>query len=164
MLWLGADLMQTKPPIPGKVVTESGKTLYTHDDIMTGQKVWKSTGGMQLNLFWGHGALVAPDWSADWLHREKIAELDALAVAAGAKDFESMSKGQQAQLQADDVAGFRKNTYDAATDTLTISDARAAAIAKVAQHYDEVFSDHPNAALLREQYAMIAATDQLVKS
>ena len=154
MLWLGADLMRTKPPIPAQVVTTSGKTVYTYKDIMTGQKVWQSTGGMQLGSIWGHGALVAPDWSADWLHREKIAELDALAVNAGAKDYASLSTGEQARMQAENVAEFRRNTYDAATDTITISDERAAAIAKTAQHYDEVFSNHPNGAVLREQYAM----------
>ncbi|MEF2148595.1 nitric-oxide reductase large subunit [Aquilutibacter rugosus] len=154
MLWLGADLNRTKPPIPGKVVTASGQTLFTGDDIMEGQKVWQSIGGMQLGSIWGHGALVAPDWSADWLHREKIAELDALAAQHGATDYASLTVGQQASLQAEQRNAFRANTYDAATDILTISDERAAAIAKVSAHYDEVFSDNPAGALLREQYAM----------
>ena len=154
MLWLGADLNRTKPPIPGKVVTTSGQTLYTHADIMEGQKVWQSMGGMQLGSIWGHGSLVAPDWSADWLHREKIAELDASAAKLGAKNFESLNAGQQAQLTADHKDAFRKNTYDPATDTLTITDERAAAIAVVSQHYDEVFSDNPAGAQLREDYAM----------
>ena len=29
MLWLGADLHQTAPPIPNRVVTDTGKVLYT---------------------------------------------------------------------------------------------------------------------------------------
>jgi hypothetical protein len=30
-------------------------------------------GGQQLGSVWGHGSYLAPDWSADWLHREAIA-------------------------------------------------------------------------------------------
>ena len=40
-------------------------------------------GGMQLGSIWGHGGYVAPDWSADWLHREAIAVLDLWARADG---------------------------------------------------------------------------------
>ena len=34
--------------------------------------MWQSIGGQQLGSIWGHGSYVAPDWSADWLHREAI--------------------------------------------------------------------------------------------
>lgn len=61
MLWLGADLMRTAPPIPERVVTQSGRTLFTGNDIQTGQEVWQSMGGQELGTVWGHGALVAPD-------------------------------------------------------------------------------------------------------
>ena len=84
MLWLGADLHQTAPPIPNRVVTDTGKVIYTRADIDRGRQVWQSAGGQQLGSIWGHGALIAPDWSADWLHREieAMAELDARAETA----------------------------------------------------------------------------------
>ncbi|MCR6495808.1 hypothetical protein LJB71_05895 [Thermomonas sp. S9] len=66
MLWLGVDLFHTAPPIPDRVITTSGQTLYTRADIERGRQVWQSIGGQQLGSIWGHGALVAPDWSADW--------------------------------------------------------------------------------------------------
>jgi nitric oxide reductase subunit B len=44
--------------------------VYTRADIERGRQVWQSMGGMQLGSIWGHGGYVAPDWSADWLHRE----------------------------------------------------------------------------------------------
>ena len=85
MLWLGGDLFRTKPPIPERVVTTSGEVVYTRADIQRGQVVWQSMGGMQLGSIWGHGALVAPDWSADWLKREALAQLDKEALAANGK-------------------------------------------------------------------------------
>ena len=39
-----------------------------------------AAGGQQLGTVWGHGSYVAPDWSADWLHREATA-LQALRAA-----------------------------------------------------------------------------------
>ena len=49
MLWLGMDLVHTKPPIPDRVITTSGETVYTKDDIQHGQQVWQSIGGQQLS-------------------------------------------------------------------------------------------------------------------
>ena len=72
------------PPIPERVVSRSGTLLMTQDQILTGQQVWQSTGGQQLGSVWGHGAYQAPDWSADWLHRETSALLDVWAEREGA--------------------------------------------------------------------------------
>jgi len=75
LLWMGGEIYRHQPPVPEKVVTQSGQVLFTRDDIQTGRTVWQSIGGQQLGSIWGHGALVAPDWSADWLHREAEAWL-----------------------------------------------------------------------------------------
>ena len=40
--------------------------------IERGQAVWMNAGGQELGSLWGHGSYVAPDWSADWLHREAV--------------------------------------------------------------------------------------------
>lgn len=154
MLWLGSDLMRTAPPIPERVVTQSGEIVFTRDDISTGQKVYQSMGGQQLGSIWGHGALVAPDWSADWLHREAEARLDAAATAQGAQSYAAMEPHDQAALQARMEPAFRENGYNPQTGDLTISDDRAAAITLVSQHYDSLFSDDPATHDLRVGYAM----------
>ena len=58
------------PPIPQAVVTTTGGVLFTGEQIQRGQQAWLAAGGQQLGTVWGHGSYVAPDWSADWLHRE----------------------------------------------------------------------------------------------
>ena len=68
----GTEIYRQAPPIPEQVVDSNGKVLATRDDILTGQQVWQSTGGQQLGSIWGHGAYQAPDWTADWLHREAL--------------------------------------------------------------------------------------------
>src|SRR3970040_134855 len=71
------------PPMPEQVVAQDGSVVYTRADIEQGRQVWQSTGGMQLGSIWGHGAYVAPDWSADWLHRESVGVLDLWARRDG---------------------------------------------------------------------------------
>jgi nitric oxide reductase subunit B len=74
------------PPIPERVVDASGRTVTDGAAIRRGQNVWQSIGGQEVGSIWGHGAYVAPDWSADWLHREAVFVLDSWAGGPGAYD------------------------------------------------------------------------------
>ena len=85
LLYFGAQIYQAKPPIPSAVQTATGEVIYTSEQIDHGQSVWQSMGGMEQGSIWGHGSYVAPDWSADWLHREALASLDVLAQSQGAR-------------------------------------------------------------------------------
>ncbi len=76
LLAMGGEIHREAPPLPDRVVAEDGALIYTARDIQRGRQVWQSIGGMQLGSIWGHGGYVAPDWSADWLHREALAVLD----------------------------------------------------------------------------------------
>ena len=154
MLWLGFELHQTAPPMPERVVTRSGHVVYTRADIEKGRQVWQSMGGQQLGSIWGHGALVAPDWSADWLHREAEAMLELDARATTAEPYSMLDAPTKAQLQAALQAEMRANTYDPTTGDIVISDARAQAISQVAAHYTSLFSNDPATRELREAYAM----------
>jgi nitric oxide reductase subunit B len=82
----GFRIASEAPPVPGRVVA-GGKVLFDGDLIREGQNVWQSMGGMQVGSVWGHGAYVAPDWSADWLHRELVFVLDRWAAGRGARDY-----------------------------------------------------------------------------
>lgn len=52
------------------MVTADGAVVVPNGDIGQGQNVWQTMGGMEVGSVWGHGSYVAPDWTADWLHRE----------------------------------------------------------------------------------------------
>ena len=126
LLYFGAQIYQSKPPIPAVVQTTSGGVIYTRADIERGQNVWQSMGGMEQGSIWGHGGYVAPDWSADWLHREALAVLDIWAREEGAGDgYASLSSEQQAALRGRLETHLRHNSYDAATATITLDAARA---------------------------------------
>lgn len=154
MLWIGRDLYQTAPPVPEQVVTESGEVVYTRSDIETGRQVWQSIGGHHNGSIWGHGALLAPDWSAEWLHRELVAILDIHAREQYGSAYEDLDDAEKARLETQLRSTFRTNTYDPATGTITVSDERGVAIDQVAAHYMSVFSNDPATAELREAYAL----------
>jgi nitric oxide reductase subunit B len=154
LLWVGEKVHQQAPPLPAAVVTTDGRTLYTRADMELGREVWQSIGGQQLGSIWGHGALVAPDWSADWLHREAGAMLELLARDDGAASFDALDAEHQAALKARILPELRTNTYDPASDTIAVSPLRAQAMAAVAAHYESLFSSDPATAKLRKAYAM----------
>ena len=121
LLWSGRQIEIAKPPVPERVVSESGETVYTRDEIQRGRQVWQSIGGQQLGSIWGHGGLVAPDWSADWLHREIIAILDGWALAEHGSTWAALSEEDQNALQGRLRARMRQNTYDPQTGTITLT-------------------------------------------
>lgn len=153
--YYGVEVYRTAPPIPAKVLVQgSDEPIYTRDGILDGQSAWQSIGGMQLGSVLGHGAYQAPDWTADWLHRELVAWLDLTAQDVYGKPFEQLDADAQAVLKARLKKEYRTNTYDKATDTATISPIRAQAIAAVAKYYDQLFSDDPALRQTRQSFAM----------
>ena len=151
LLLVGRDISFKMPPMPERVVTASGQTVYTRADIERGRQVWQSMGGMQLGSIWGHGGYVAPDWSADWLHREATAILDGWS---GGRTYAKLAPSEQGELQGRLREMMRANTYDPATKTITVPVERARAMLAVSRHYESLFGNDPATAVLRENYAM----------
>ena len=159
LLWVGSEIHRVMPPIPEQVVTTSGQVVFTREDIQTGRVVWQSIGGQQLGSIWGHGGYVAPDWTADWLHREAVEILDRWARAQySAPGYDALGKPEQAALQSRLQEMMRANTFDEAKGTIVIDDDRLAAIHNVSAHYQSLFSNDPATKSLREAYAMKEST------
>src|SRR5437867_4705558 len=122
---VGIKVLKSAPPIPSEVVSSDGRVLFNGETIRDGQNVWQSIGGQEVGTIWGHGSYVAPDWSADWLHRECVFILDRWARDTGATSFDSLNIEQQAGLQARLQQLLRTNTYDAGTGQITVDPIRA---------------------------------------
>jgi nitric oxide reductase subunit B len=140
LAWAGVRIYQEAPPIPERVITSDGVLVVSAEEISRGQNTWQAMGGMQVGSIWGHGSYVAPDWTADWLHREAVFILDDWARAEYQAPFASLPKPDQAALQARLSAIMRPNTFDPVTRTLTIAPVRARAYADNSAHYADVFS------------------------
>ena len=118
--FFGLEIFRTMPPFPTKVVTTDGTTLFEGQDIKDGQHVWQSIGGQTVGSVWGHGAYIAPDWSADYLHREAELLLKKLAERDGL-DYASLPAAEQVKYQVLLREEVRKNTFDEATGVITYS-------------------------------------------
>jgi nitric oxide reductase subunit B len=152
--YLGWQIYLTAPPIPKAVVTTGGDVLFTGEQIQKGQQVWLASGGQQQGSVWGHGAYVAPDWSADWLHREAVA-LQAIRTKELRKAAAAMTAADRGAIDGALKEEMRRNTYDEASGTVTVSRERAQAIREVVDHYDGLFGTNASLDKLREQYAMV---------
>ncbi|AUC85695.1 nitric oxide reductase large subunit [Polaribacter sp. ALD11] len=142
LIWVGTEVYQKQPPIPEKVlVKDTNEVFYTIEDIQIGQNVWESIGGMEVGSIWGHGSYVAPDWSADWIHREAVFMLELWANRDFNKQYEQLDVEQKAAIKARLIKDIKTNTYNSATKTIVISKERVAAINNNIQHYSKVFSE-----------------------
>lgn len=154
--YYGVELYREAPPVPDRVVTSDGRTIFTGAEIRDGQNVWQSMGGQEVGSIWGHGAYVAPDWSADWLHRESTWLLGRWAEEEHAAGFDKLPSERQAALKQRLCNELRENSYDASSGDVVVSPQRAAAIEAVGEHYAALFGDDAELDALREAYAIPA--------
>ncbi|QYJ83072.1 nitric-oxide reductase large subunit [Shewanella aegiceratis] len=161
LLSIGSQIYREKPPIPTAFTDVQGQPLFTQNDIERGQLVWRSMGGHQLGSIWGHGSYVAPDWTADWLHREAQAWLDITAKAQYGRSFNELDSIKQAGLEQSLRDDLRRNTLTTSANgeiRISLSETRIQAIGQVSDHYLSLFGDDPKLSTLREQYAMKEGT------
>jgi nitric oxide reductase subunit B len=156
--YYGGQIYQKMPPIPNKIVTEDGDTLITGKNIQDGMNVWQSIGGQEVGSIWGHGAYLAPDWNADWLHRELVFILDKWANADFGNDYDDLDNEQKAQLKARLKEEIRTNTYNKDTKEIVISEDRAEAFRYLSEYYSGLFMNDPKFEQLREHYAIPEGT------
>jgi nitric oxide reductase subunit B len=154
LVYYGREIYRQAPPVPDKVMTADGKVLFTGQDIKDGQNVWQSLGGQEIGTVWGHGAYQAPDWSADWLHKEAAFMLDKLAFKADSLPYDKESHERQALLKIRLQEEIRKNSYQAESKTLVVSALRADAIASNTLFYSGLFTNDPTLSKLRDAYAI----------
>ena len=113
----GRQISQNAPPIPEKVVAEGGAVLVEPGQILRGQVSYLGHGGQHIGSILGHGAYLAPDWTARALHGWAEGTLAGLRA-------QGLS---QAEAQARLASIFQSNRYELATGTLTLDAAQAQA-------------------------------------
>lgn len=125
--YLALRVYQDHPPIPGKVVSDSGQTVFTADDVRSGQELFLTYGLMQYGSIYGHGAYLGPDFTADYLHRS-------------AEELRKLY-GDNAEAAERTQRELRDNRYDADRDVLTWSDGQAKIFETLNEHYQETVLD-----------------------
>src|SRR5690625_5391959 len=105
----------------------------TEESILDGQAAWQSVGGMQLCSIWGHGAYQAPDWTADWLHRELDAWLELAAQEEFGLPFSELEGRDENNLLYDLKVAYRTKTYQSVSSNKVVSERRNEALGQTAE-------------------------------
>ncbi len=141
LIWVGGKIYQEQPPIPSEVYIEGTEQIvFTKANIQRGQNVWESIGGMEVGSIWGHGSYVAPDWTADWIHKEALFMLNQWSKEYSST-YENLDVEKQASLKARLIKDIKTNTFNTQSEKISISKMRAAAIKNNSTYYAGIFKN-----------------------
>ena len=113
------------PPIPDKVLGPDGSVVFVAEDVRDGQQVFLKYGLMDNGSIWGHGALLGPDFSAEYLHTLALAHATSLARQRHASPLDRLTPGQRAAIEAEVRIELKRNRFDAQTGVLAVEPAFA---------------------------------------
>ena len=124
---LAARTYSDSMPLPQRVVGPDGQTLFSEQEITSGQQIFLRRGLQQYGSIVGHGGYLGPDYTAEYLR------LSADHVAAELRDSGS----------ADPTAGvvemMRTNRYDEASGTLQFTAEQVSAFEEIRDYYANYF-------------------------
>ena len=151
--YLGTDVYHQAPPVPTAYVSQDGQVLFTKEDILHGQSAWQSTGGQSVGTVLGHGAYQAPDWTADWLHKEVSVMFDIKSQEAFGVLYDQLGPVQQAAVKE----VVKKEYLGSAVredGTVVLSPERITAMNLTGRYFVELYGDNPDLTLTRDHFAM----------
>ncbi len=140
LIGMTVSAYQVAPPIPEKVVSADGTTIFTGADISSGQEVFLKYGLMENGTIWGHGAYLGPDFSAEYLH---TLGLEASAAASGQlynKTPDALTPPEKAGVQAQVASLLKQNRYTSPDQTLVFTDVEAASFQNQIAKWTDYFS------------------------
>ena len=140
LIWQAARTYTDAPPIPDRVVSVSGETVFTGDDILAGQQVFLKYGLMENGTIWGHGAYLGPDFSAEYLHTLAIDTAELLAKQRYNGEVKALDSAQRSAVKAEVQALLKQNRYDPSTRRLTFTEPEVASYRKQVQKWSAYLS------------------------
>jgi len=142
LIFGGYVINRSKPPIPVKIVSPAGDSIMTREDIINGQNYYFSRGGQHIGTIWGHGSYLAPDWSADFLHRMGLyiaARHHGLSVEDSRgftqSDFNALDAQEQARLNVMVKDEIKTNRFSPETGVLELTQFQTEAVEALTDYY-----------------------------
>ncbi|RUR80801.1 nitric-oxide reductase large subunit [Chlorogloeopsis fritschii PCC 9212] len=143
LLAAGAAIWKNAPPVPEVVRSQQQEIVFTKAEIQAGQETYLARGGQHVGSIWGHGSYLAPDWTADVLHRWGLATAGVLYndnPDFSQADLEALPAPEKASLQALVSQEFKTNRYDSETHDLILTNAQTQGLKKVFQDYQKLLA------------------------
>lgn len=142
LIWIAVRSYRDAPPIPDRVVSGDGTTIFTGDDILAGQQVFLRYGLMENGTIWGHGAYLGPDFSAEYLHTLAGDTAQSLARQRHGRDAGGLNAVERESVAGAVETLLKENRYDFRTRTLTFLAPEAASYRQQIRKWRDYFS-HP---------------------
>ncbi len=143
LLAAGAVIWKNAPPLPEVMRSPQQEVVLTQADIQAGQETYLARGGQHIGSIWGHGSYLAPDWSADVLHRWGLATAGMLYNAQpdfSQSDLEALPAPERASLEAKVSEQFKTNRYDPQTHELSLTNEQTQGLKQVFQDYQQLLA------------------------
>jgi len=105
-----ANLQKEVPPIPAKVVSAAGETLYTYDDVVNGKGMFQQFDLMDYGTLLGMGAYLGPDFSTEFFHRRAEFLTEAFAQREYGRSAAEITAGQRAAIKEQVKEDFHVGT------------------------------------------------------
>jgi nitric oxide reductase subunit B len=140
------------PPIPAATVGPDGQTVFTREDVKSGQQVFLKYGLMENGTIWGHGAYLGPDFSADYLHTLALHAADNTSRRLYGREPAALNPAEHGAVYAEVRQMLRQNRYNADTETLTLTGAEVESFQSQQAKWAEYFSKPATSAGLPAKY------------
>jgi nitric oxide reductase subunit B len=121
LIWVAATTSGNSPPIPEKVISSDGETIFIRNDIVSGQEVFLKYGLMENGTIWGHGAYLGPDFPAEYLHTLAIDAAAYFSRVLFHRPAENLTQAERSVLNAEVQQLLKTNRYDTTTGFLTFT-------------------------------------------
>lgn len=152
LIFLAVRTYKDAPPIPEKVIDQTGEALFTREDILAGQQVFLKYGLMENGTIWGHGAYLGPDFSAEHLHALALDAGENIARQRYNRRLEDLTEAERNAVNAEVQQLLKLNRYDPELRILTFTEPEASSYRRQLDKWREYFSRPTNSAGLPREY------------
>ncbi len=143
LLWAGTVIWKNAPPVPEIVRSPQQEIIVTQSEIQAGQEIYLARGGQHIGSVWGHGSYLAPDWTADVLHKWGLATAGVLYNGNpefSQEDLEAIPAPERASLKARVSEEFKTNRYNSETHALLLTNAQTQGLKQVFKDYQKLLA------------------------
>jgi len=136
---IGLHTYTEAPPVPD-FVTKEGKAFMSQKDIQNGQALFQKYALMEYGTMFGDGAYRGPDYSAEALHFTSVFMTDFYSRQYDNKegtDREITQLGISEKVKKE----IKANTFDATSNTVTLSEGQVFAAQELVNYFIQVFTN-----------------------
>jgi nitric oxide reductase subunit B len=137
VMMIGVHTYTEAPPIPA-FVSQSGKSIYSKEDILHGQAIFQKYALMEYGSMFGDGAERGPDFTAEALHQitDRMTDFYSTTPLQDDKNIDLIKQGIREQVKNE----IKNNHYQREQDKVVLSTAQVYAAHALVPYYQHFFS------------------------